>query len=236
MATQLTLVNNILRRLREDTVSGVSDNAYSQLIATWINDGMRELSDRFAWTSLEHEIEVNLIAGTSAYILSATTDESLLIWDRRNRPAAYLYDNASDNTMNAQMAYITEEDRLRLHSASRNQTNVDPFHFSLKLTSDGASYILTVWPEPSVARLIRIKFWTPQPELAIDGTDNATSIILHNPTIEAYAHLSAANERGEEMGEPGNILERKYVNLLGGILEAAMKNGEHANTYESYRD
>ena len=236
MATQLIMVNNVLARLREDPVASVSSDAYSQLIAMWINDGMRELSDRFAWTALEHEIEVSLIQGTAEYALSATTDESLLIWDQRNRPVAYLYDDVSDGTMNGQMLLITEETRIRLESVNRAQQNLNPVHFSLKLATDGSGYLFTVWPAPQAARLVRIRFWTPQPDLAIDGTDNTTNNILNNPTIEAYVHLAAANERGEEMGEPGNILERRYNNLLGGIIEAAMMNDERANVYESHRD
>ena len=136
MATQLTMVNNILARLREDAVTSVNDDAYAQLIAMWVNDGMRELSDRFAWTSLEHEIVVALVQGTAEYALSATTDESLLIWDKSNSPVAYLYDDVSDNTMNGQMRLITGQTRIRPDIANRSHPYLTPVPFSLKLATD----------------------------------------------------------------------------------------------------
>lgn len=251
MATQLTLINNILRRLREDTVATTNENAYSTLIGMWINDGIRELSDKFAWKSLEHEITITLASGTSEYDLSAlvsgggdvpnaeraTTSESILMWDEStNKPVAFLFDDASDTDTNAQMRLITEEDRYRKYQGDRDQTQIDPIDFSLKLKSDGDGYLFTVWPEPSAARTVRIKFWTPQSEIATDGTADSTEIIVHNATVEAYAHMVASNERGEEMGEPGNILERRYMSLLGGIMETAFKDGIRLNVYESRRD
>ena len=36
MATHLELVNRVLRRLREDTVTGITDNDYSELIAEFV--------------------------------------------------------------------------------------------------------------------------------------------------------------------------------------------------------
>jgi hypothetical protein len=251
MATQLTLVNKVLRRLREETVASTATNDYSILIGTWINDGIRDLSDRFAWKSLEHEITVTLAADTNEYDLSltvagggdvpnaerATTSESILVWDdMTNKPVAFLFDDASDTQHNAQMRLITEEDRYRRYQSDRSDTNLEPTDFSLKLKSDGDGYLLTVSPTPSAARTIRIKFWTPQAEIAVDGTEDSTEVIVHNATVEAYAHLVASNERGEEMGEPGNLLERRYQALLGGIMETAFKNGERLNVYESHRD
>ena len=251
MATQLTLINNVLRRLREDTVATTNENDYSTLIAMWINDGVRDLSDRFAWKSLEHEITITLAIGTTEYDLSdtvsgggdvpnserATTSESILLWDNMiNKPVAFLFDDASDTDTNAQMRLITEEDRYRKQQGDRSQTQIDPIDFSLKLKSDGDGYLLTVWPIPSAARTIRIKFWTPQAEIAYDGTADSTEVIVHNATVEAYAHMIASNERGEEMGEPGNVLERRWQGLLGGIMETAFKDGERLNVYESRRD
>lgn len=249
MATQITLINNVLKRLREDTVSTTNETAYSTLIAMWINDGIRDLSDRFLWKSLEHEITITLAAGTTEYDLSdivsgggdvpnserATTSESMLLWDRA-RPMAFLFDDASATQHNGQMRLITEEDRYRKYQGDRSVTILDPIDFSLKLKSDGDGYLFTVWPTPSAARTVRIKFWTPQAEIATDGTADSTEVIVHNATVEAYTHMIASNERGEEMGEPGNVLERRYIGLLGGIMETAFKDGERLNIYESHRD
>ena len=250
MATQLTLVNNVLRRLREDTVTSVADNAYSQLIAMWLNDGIREVSETYDWNSLTHTINVAIADGTSTYDLSATvansgnvdnadrvtTLDSMLRFDMCNRPLCWLWDDSSADTPNNQMTLITEDERLRKYNLDRDETETDPTHFSLLMNTDGDGYQMKLYPEPDAARHLRIVFNTPQAEMAIDGTDDATEVIVPNAVVEAYVHMVASNERGEEIGEPGNMLERRYNKVLGGAIEAAMTVDQRSNVYESRRD
>jgi hypothetical protein len=250
MASQLTLVNNVLRRLREDTVTSVADNAYAQLIAIFINDGIREVCEAYDWNALFHTIDVDLVDGTSEYDLSATvalggnvdnagratTMDSMLRFDMYGRPLAFIYDSAADTEANIQLRLITEDERQRRYLEDTGEVNTEPSMFSLLQATDGDGYIIRIWPEPDAARRLKIVFSTPQAELAIDGTDDSTDIIVPNQVVEAYAHLTAANERGEEIGEPGNMLERRYQRLLGGAIEAAMSADQRTNRYESWRD
>jgi hypothetical protein len=50
--TYLQLVNKVLTRLREDTVSTVSQNTYSALVGEFVNDAKRLVED--AWTGLPY--------------------------------------------------------------------------------------------------------------------------------------------------------------------------------------
>jgi hypothetical protein len=50
--TYLELVNDVLVRLREPTVSTVIQTAYSSLIGKFINDAKRQVEDAFAWNVL----------------------------------------------------------------------------------------------------------------------------------------------------------------------------------------
>lgn len=252
MATQLTLINNVLRRLREDTVATPTESDYSTLLAMWVNDGIRALTDSYYWESLIHEITFELAASTATYDLSATianggvvtngerptTEHSMLEWDRTMRkPSAFLFDDVSDQNMNAQMRLISEADRTRKFQGRRDLSNELPVDFSLKLNPEGDGYDLSIWPLPTVARTVRIKFWTPQSELSIsDNTDSGTSVIVNSAVVEAYVHMIASNERGEEMGEPGSVLEQRYIALLGAAMEAPMRTEERENRYESVRD
>ena len=43
----LSLVNSVLRRLRETEVSSVADNAYSKLIGDFVNDAKRQVEDAY---------------------------------------------------------------------------------------------------------------------------------------------------------------------------------------------
>ena len=247
MATQLTLVNNVLRRLREDTVTSVADNAYAQLIAMFINDGMAEVQEAYDWSALVHDIDVDLVQGTASYDLSATvaqggnvdnsgsptTMDSMLRFDAYGRPLAYIYDDSSDPEPNIILALITYDEYKRKQQLDRDEQQLDPCAFALKQADDGDGYYIYIWPTPDASRRLRITFWTPQAELSIDGTDDATDIVVPNPPVEAYAHMTAANERGEEIGEPGNLLERRWQRRLGG--ESAISADQRADRYESVR-
>lgn len=250
MATQLTIVNNVLRRLREDPVASVSENSYSQLLGIWVNDGITDITDRYTWDSLQHEVAFDLVAGQISYDLSATVsnggavldsdrptnEHSMLEWDNTvNKPVAFLFDSSSDQVSNGQMRLISDNDRNRKRQQDRSLENIEPIDFSLRLNLEGNGYDLIVWPKPIEARFVRVQFWTPQDELAIDGTDDNTSIIVNSRVVEAYVHMISSNERGEEMGEPGSILDRRYMALMGAAMEAPMRNEERYNRYESHR-
>lgn len=249
MATQLTIVNNVLRRLREDTVTSVADSDYAALIAMFVNDGIDEVTSAYDWSSLKHTIDVDLVDGTRTYDLSAlvsgggnvdnagrvTNEYSILLFGQNNLPNCWLFLDANDVDYENPLRYMGPQDFEDLYMIDRSQEDINPFYFTLTLRSDGDGYDLTLWPEPDASRRLRIRFWTPQSDLAVDGTDDATNIIVPTKVVEAYAHMRAANERGEEIGEPGNLLERRYEKALREILDSVTKADQRANVYESVR-
>ena len=46
----------------------------------------------------------------------------------------------------------------------------------------------------------------------------------------------AFNERGEEMGEPGNMAERRYATSLVDAIDADVQRTGRTNRLEFYRD
>ena len=50
--TYLDLINNVLRRLREDTVDTVNGTDYSSLIGDLVNDAKKIVENSFDWTAL----------------------------------------------------------------------------------------------------------------------------------------------------------------------------------------
>ena len=56
--TYLELVNDVLIRLRETTVSTVSETTYSALIGKFVNDAKRQIEDSYNWNCLAQTITV----------------------------------------------------------------------------------------------------------------------------------------------------------------------------------
>lgn len=226
MATQLTIVNNVLRELREDTVANVNDTTYAQLIAKFVNRAKARMEDvNHYWSVYITEINTTILAdgNTRSYDLTATTDRSVMLrdTDRDLRPQAY------DITTNevGQLFDIPYSDLLRERAIGTNETNrtVDiPRNFSIIADADGRGWtLLTLWavPASAIARSWRTYWYIPQADLALDGTDDDTQILLPAFPIELWAIYLALNERGEEMGQPGGLAFQTATDALGSALE-----------------
>jgi hypothetical protein len=68
--TYLQLVNNVLRRMREDEVTSVNQNTYSKMVGDFVNDAQKIVADAWDWSQLRQVITINTVAGTSEYLLS----------------------------------------------------------------------------------------------------------------------------------------------------------------------
>ena len=68
--TYLQLVNSVLRRLREDEVTSVSQNSYSKLIGEFVNDAKRSVEDAYDWTALRTTLTVTTDDTTFNYVLT----------------------------------------------------------------------------------------------------------------------------------------------------------------------
>jgi len=74
--TYLQLVNNVMRRLRENEVSTVDENNYSKLIGEYVNDAKRAVEDAWDWTALRSTITVT--TSDAAYNYTLTDSQNRL--------------------------------------------------------------------------------------------------------------------------------------------------------------
>ena len=77
--TYLELVNEVLRRLREDTVTTVSQTTYSTMIGDIVNDAKTAVESAWDWSALRGTISFNTTADDATYSLSGTTDQLKVI-------------------------------------------------------------------------------------------------------------------------------------------------------------
>jgi hypothetical protein len=246
--TVIELVNKVLKRLREGTVVTVNETEYSALIGEFISDVHSECVEAHDWSSMNHFIDVDIVPGQREYNLGElvgnggnvpndqrpTNNDSLLIFDKNNRPMAFLFDD-EDDAMGEQIIACSMNDLDYLYQSDRALDNSEPYHMSLSLAPENEGWMLYVWPLPQEARLIRVKFWTP-PLILGDGEDDNTEVLLPWRPVYLGALRLALNERGEEIGEPGNMAEQRYYKALSSAIEADLKLGERTNQYEMRRD
>jgi hypothetical protein len=99
---------------------------------------------------------------------------------------------------------------------------------------DGDGLEALLCPPPTVACFLRIRMWTPEDDIDVDADDNRTLLVPWRPLYLGALYL-ALNERGEEIGEPGGVAERRYNQSVSGAIEADVNRKAWAGRYNSER-
>jgi len=217
--TYLDLVNQVLKRVREPTVGSVGANLYSVLISTFINDAKRVVEDSWEWSCLWKQVDFDISASVLEYDLGDTalvgagnelTERALLLY-RPGDSCPLAWDVTTPNP-----SPLTEVYRHKVASdlalQTYNSTYQMPMYFSVTPTNDSIGVHLI--ETPSETRSWRMVFKQPQDELE-DGTDE---ILVPWYPVVLLATNYALNERGEEIGQPGNEAEKKYMQALSDAI------------------
>ena len=181
--TYLQLVNDVLTRLRESTVTSVDQNTYSALIGKLVNDAKREVEDAWNWDSLRTTYSTNTVSGTYNYtltnagtrfrVLSANNDTS--DWFLEYRPAEYFTEN--------------------LILVDTPETG-SPLYYNFNGVDANGDSQVDVYPKPNGVYALRLDVVKPEAELD-DDTD--TTALPKSPIV-LLAWAKAIEERGEDGG------------------------------------
>lgn len=207
MATQLTVINSLLRRLRESTVATPTENSYSQLLAQFINDAIADMEDTgHNWSAYITQVTDTITAdgSTTTFDITETNDRSYLLRYGANQRLPMAFDTTSGE--NAQLWDIPYDMLIRDRDLNPNgQDAVDqPTTFAIVSDSDGRGFSLELAnPVTSggTARTWETWWYIPQTELSVTAdTDSGTNILLPRRPLELRALYYAMEERGEVIG------------------------------------
>ena len=180
--TYLTLVNNVLKRLRERTVSTVEETSYSTLIAMLVNDAKQEVEQAWDWSALRTTLTATTTAGAFAYELTGAGDNVKVL-------------DVINDTSNYFMRYQTASD-FNNYYLNTTATQGPPRYYSFNGIDDNGDTIIEVFPPPDGEYLIRFNIVDRQSDLSTD-----TDVLLcPQKPVEMLAYAKAVEERGEDGG------------------------------------
>ena len=182
MATYLDVVNNVLRRLREPTVTSVTDTDYSNLVGVWVNDSKREIEDAFDWNALSSTIVVSTVAGTRNYTLTGS-GQRFTTSDVLNDTSDYALQPANRDWIN-RMYYLG------------NANGGAPTYYCYNGVTAGGDNKVDVYPLPDGIYSLRFELTIPTVDLVNDS--DTLLVPSHLPSLLAYSRAIA--ERGEDSG------------------------------------
>ncbi len=183
--TYLSIVNNVLKRLRERTVSTVEENTYSTLISMFINDAKQEVEQAWDWSALRTTLTATTTAGAFAYELTGAGDNMKML-------------DVVNDTSNVFMTYKTASD-FNNYYLNSNPTQGSPRYYSFNGIDNNGDTIVEIFPPPDGTYLIRFNLINRQDDLATD-----TDVLLcPSKPVEMLAYAKAVEERGEDGGVAG---------------------------------
>lgn len=183
--TYLQLVNNVLKRLRERTVSTVEENSYSTMISMLVNDAKQEVEQSWDWSALRTTLTATTSAGVFAYELTGSGDNMKML-------------DVVNDTSNYFMTYKTASEFTGYYLNS-NPVQGEPRYYSFNGLDDNGDTIVEVYPPPNGVYSLRFNLINRQDDLSTD-----TDVLLcPSKPVEMLAYAKAVEERGEDGGVAG---------------------------------
>lgn len=182
MATYLDLVNNVLRRLREPTVSSVQDNNYSKMLGVFVNDAKREVEDSHEWNAL-------------ANTLTATTTDSVFNYVLTGSGQRFRVIDILNDSNNFQLNYAPTVWMDKQFLLVESGKGVPAYYNFNGVDSNGDTQV-DLYPIPDGTYTIRFNLIIPQVDLSADSD----RVWVPHHLVSMLAYAKAIAERGEDSG------------------------------------
>jgi len=202
----ISLVNDVLVRLRESEVSSVNDNAYSKMIGKFVNDAKRNVEDAYNWNALYDTLSATTTADIFNYVLTGSGQRFRVI------------------------DVINEDDKIVLREIPTSKmtqlflftpTKGTPFYYNFNGTNVNGDTQVDLFPTPNGVYDIRFNIVLPQP---IMTTDSTVLKVPYEPVV-FLAYAKALAERGEDGGLASSEAYGLYKTSLADAI--AIESGRY---------
>lgn len=181
--TYLTLVNDVLTRLREPTVATVNETDYSALIGKLVNDAKTEVENAWNWEVLRETYTVTTVADTVSYALDGSGYRFKL-------------QEAINNSDYGFMEYRPERYFTENITLAANPLKGSPYYYTFNGNDTDGDLVVDVYPVPDGSYTLRFNGF--RPENALSNSTDTTALPAQPIVMLAWA--KAIEERGEDGG------------------------------------
>ena len=198
--TYLNLVNNVLRRMREEEVASVASTTYSKMVGDFVNDAKRTVEDSWDWSALRTTLTITTTDDIFNYVLTGSQNrikELNVINDTSNiimeyRPAKYFDEQ-----------YLVED-----------PIKGSPKFFTYNGVNSNGDTQIDVYPKPDGVYTLRFNCVLRGADLS---TDTDELLVPAMPVIHLAIALLA-----RERGETGGTSAPEYFNIADKYLSDAI--------------
>jgi hypothetical protein len=194
--TYLELINDVLVRLREPTVSTNLETTYSTLLGKFVNDAKRQIEDAFAWNVLVQTITLTTVANTSSYSLTGA-GQKFQVLDAINTTSLLGMTNVDFVTMNRNINFLPVGTSA-------------PTDYAFNGVDGSYDTKVTLYPVPDAVYTVKFSLAIAQANLSAD----ATVVQVPDVLVAQNAYARALVERGEDGGLSSSEAYALYKSML----------------------
>lgn len=198
--TYLQAVNDVLIRLRESTVSTVSETSYSTLIGKFVNDTKRAVEDAYTWNVLTTNITIPTVSGTATYSMTGA-GQKFRVMDAVNVTGNFGLRNIDNNRMYRYLNF-------------GSPANAIPSYYAFNGVDGNYDTQVDVFPKPDGVYNLVFTVVIPQDTLSSDST----VISVPAELVIQGAYARALVERGEDGGLNSSEAYALYRSMLSDYI------------------
>ena len=195
MATYISVINQVLRKLRESTVAAPTSSTYSTLIGDFVNESRREVEDAWKWGALRTTLDVTTSNGTAEYSITGAGER----W-KYEHPTMSVYNETLEEYLQQRTPRWMKREAIR-------NTDVDrPFYYYFTGQDSSGDQKVTFHQTPGAVYTIGFNLIVPQTDMSTGS--EVFSVPFQPVMLGAYA--KALEERGEDNGTISDRAAQKY--------------------------
>ena len=197
------LINEVLIRLREDTISSdwsgdINDSttvsAYEKVIGALVNDAKRYVEQRHDWLVLRQTVDISTVASTKNYNLSSGQEIKII--------------DVINNTTGTQLSQVS---RAYLNSIMYpTDPTGEPLYYGFNGVDASKNLKVDLSPIPINAETLSFDIIKYQDDL----TEAATVISVPEKPVVLGAWAMAIAERGEDGGTQSSLMASEALEAL----------------------
>ena len=199
--TYVDIVNNVLRRMREEEVTSVQDTTYSKMVGDFVNDAKKLVEDAWDWSSLRTTLTVDTVEDIFSYSLVGSKNK-IKILDALNDTSNFFLEYKGSSWFN--------DKYLNSTTAAKGT----PVNYSFNGVDENGDTVVEVYPKPNDVYSLRFNVVLRNEDL-VNDTDNL--VIPSQPVIHMAVALLA-----RERGETGGTSTPEYFGIADKYLSDAI--------------
>lgn len=197
------LINEVLIRLREDTIAtdwsgNINDSTtvtdYQKVIGSLINDSKRNIESYHDWLVLRETVDITTVSGTRNYSLASGQEIKIM-----------------DVIDQSQGTHLVQVSRQYINSTKYPTSNSgDPLYYAFNGADSSNNLKVDLEPIPNSAQTISFDIVKFQDELKTAST----TLKIPEQVVIIGAWMRAVAERGEDGGTQSSVIAMEYKELL----------------------